>query len=82
MSKYIFLVLYVADILLTTNYMTYRLRQKRYCLAIFYMKDLRETSYVLGIQILRDRPSGILRLSQQTYIEGILKKVQYAIMFF
>ena len=38
------------------------------------MKDLGEVSYVLGIQILRDRPSGILRLSQQTYIECILKR--------
>ena len=36
------------------------------------MKDLGEASYVLGIQILRDRPSGILRLSQQRYIEHIL----------
>ena len=38
------------------------------------MKDLREASYVLGIQILRDRPSGIIRLSQQTYNERILKR--------
>ena len=37
------------------------------------MKGLGVASYVLGIQILRDRPSGILRLSQQTYIERILK---------
>ena len=38
------------------------------------MKDLGEASYVLGIQILRDKPSGIMRLSQQRYIECILKK--------
>ena len=38
------------------------------------MKDLGEASYVLGIQILRDKPSGILRLSQQTSIERILKR--------
>ena len=38
------------------------------------MKDLGEASYVLGIQILCDIPSGVLRLSQQTYIELILKK--------
>ena len=38
------------------------------------MKDLGEASYVLGIQILRDRPSGILKLSQQTYIERIRKR--------
>ena len=38
------------------------------------MKDLEEASYVLGIQILRDRPSGMLRLSQQAYIKHILKR--------
>ena len=38
------------------------------------MKDLGKASYVLGIQILHDRPSGILRLSQHTYIERNPKK--------
>ena len=38
------------------------------------IKDIGEASCVLGIQILHDRPSGILRLSQQTFIEHILKK--------
>ena len=38
------------------------------------MKDLEEASYVLGIQILHDRPSDIMRLSQQMYIECILKR--------
>ena len=37
------------------------------------MKDLGEASYVLGIQILRDRPSGNMILFQQTYSERILK---------
>ena len=38
------------------------------------MKDLGEASYVLGIQILHDRSSGIMKLSPQTYIEPILKR--------
>ena len=38
------------------------------------MKNLEEASYVLGIQILRDKSSDIMRLSQQTYIEIILKR--------
>ena len=29
----------------------------------FDMKDLDETSYVLGIKILRDRDNGVLKLS-------------------
>ena len=40
----------------------------------FDMKDFGEASYVLGIQVLRDKPSGIMGLSQQTYIERILKR--------
>ncbi|RVW40204.1 Retrovirus-related Pol polyprotein from transposon TNT 1-94 [Vitis vinifera] len=40
----------------------------------FDMKDLGETSYVLGIKILRDRANGVLKLSQRTYIEKILKR--------
>ena len=50
------------------------LRQIIYCLSIFDMKDLGETYYVLSKQILRNRPSGIIRLFQQTYIERILKR--------
>ena len=38
------------------------------------MKDLREAFYVLGIQILRDRPSGIMRSSQKTYTKRVLKR--------
>ena len=38
------------------------------------MKDLGKASYVLGIQIFLDKPSGILTLSQHTYIERILKR--------
>ena len=72
-SKYIFLVYMLMIFCLQPMILTYWLRQSRYCLAISYMKDLGETSYVLGIQILCDRPSGILRLSQQAYIECILK---------
>ena len=40
----------------------------------FDMKDLSETSYVLGIKILRDRANRVLKLSQITYIEKILKR--------
>ncbi|KAL6331937.1 hypothetical protein AAG906_020287 [Vitis piasezkii] len=40
----------------------------------FDMKDLVETSYVLGIKILCDRANGVLKLSQRTYIEKILKR--------
>ena len=40
----------------------------------FEMKDLGDASFVLGIQIHRDRSRGILGLSQKSYIEKILKR--------
>ena len=70
--KYIFLVLYV-DILLAANDIDMLVETKKFLFSHFDMKDLGEASYVFGIQILRNRPSGILKLSQQTYIECILK---------
>ena len=62
-SKYIFLVLYVDDILLLANDIDMLLKTKQLLFSHFDMKDLGEASYVLGIQILCDRPSSILRLS-------------------
>ena len=38
------------------------------------MKDLGETSFVLGIKILRDHSQGILRLSQESYIDKVLDR--------
>ena len=38
------------------------------------MKDLREASYILGIQIHRNKSKRILGLSQSQYIDIIIKK--------
>ena len=38
------------------------------------MKDLGETSYILGIKIYRDRSKRMLGLSQSWYIDLILKR--------
>ena len=38
------------------------------------MKDLGETNYVFDIKILHDRATRMLKLSQRTYIEKILKR--------
>ena len=73
-SKYILLVLYVDDILLPSNDTNLLVETKQLLFSHFYMKDLGEASYVLGIQILCDKPNDILRLSQQLYIELILKR--------
>ena len=38
------------------------------------MKDMGETSYVIGIKIHRDRSRGILGPSQETYINKVLER--------
>ena len=68
-EKFIFLVLYVDDILLASSEVSLLLETKK-----FDMKDLSEASFVLGIEIHRDRTKGVLGLSQKAYIEKILKK--------
>ncbi|RDY14604.1 hypothetical protein CR513_00311, partial [Mucuna pruriens] len=73
-SKYIFLVLYVDDILLVISEIGSLRETKRFLTKNFEMKDLGEASFVLGIQILRDRSQGILRLSQENYINKVLDR--------
>jgi hypothetical protein len=75
-GKYIFLVLYVDDILLASNDMSLLQETKRFLSSKFEMKDLGEASYVLGIEIHRDRRKGVLGLSQKAYIERVLEKFQ------
>jgi hypothetical protein len=40
----------------------------------FDIKDMGEASYVLGIEIHRDRHKGVLGLSHKSYIENVLKR--------
>ncbi|KAK0608854.1 hypothetical protein LWI29_037022 [Acer saccharum] len=47
---------------------------KRFLSKNFEMKDLGDASFVLGIQIQRDRSRDILGLSQRSYIDKVLKR--------
>ena len=73
-SNFIFLILYVDDILLASSDKNMLMETKRFLSSKFDMKDLDEATYVLGIEIHRDRSRGILGLSQRAYIEKVLKK--------
>ena len=73
-SKICFLVLYVDDILLATNDKDLLHEVKQFLSKNFDMKDMGEASYVIGIKIHRDRPRGILGLSQETYIDKLLER--------
>ncbi|KAJ9555756.1 hypothetical protein OSB04_010370 [Centaurea solstitialis] len=44
----------------------------------FEMKDMGEASYVIGIEISRDRSRGLLGLSQKAYIERVLERFAMA----
>ncbi|RDY09632.1 hypothetical protein CR513_05973, partial [Mucuna pruriens] len=73
-SKYIFLVLYVNDILLVNSDTCLLHETKRFLTKNFEMKDLWEASFVLVILILRDHSQGILRLSQENYISKVFDR--------
>jgi hypothetical protein len=64
----------VDDILLTSSDVSLLLETKKFLSSKFDMKDLGEASFVLGIEIHRDRSKRVLGLSQKAYIEKILKK--------
>ena len=72
-GKLIILVLYVDDILLACNDKNMLHETKNFLSSNFDMKDLGDASYVLVIEIHRDRAQGVLGLSQKIYIEKILK---------
>ena len=73
-SKFIFLVLYVDDILLASSDIGLLHDTKRFLVKNFKMKDLEVASFVLGIQIHRDRSRSVLGLSQKSYIERMLSR--------
>ena len=70
----VFLVLYVDDILLIGNNVKKLSDVKNWLSTQFQMKDLGEASYVLGIQIIRDRKNRLLALSQAAYIDKVLER--------
>ena len=54
-SKFIILILYIDDILLATNDLGLLHETKKFLSENFEMKDMGEASYVIGIEIFRDR---------------------------
>jgi hypothetical protein len=73
-SKFIFLILYVDDILLANSDLGLLHETKRFLSMNFEMKDMGEASYVIGIEIFRDRSRRLLGLSQKAYIERVLER--------
>ena len=73
-SVVVFLVLYVDDILLIGNDVS-TLQSVKFWLSMnFSMKDLREETYILGINIYRDKSKRLLGHSQSIYIDKMTKR--------
>ena len=70
----VLLVLFVDDILLIGNNLKKLSDVNNWLSTQFQMKDLGEESYVLGIQIIRDRKNKFLALSQAAYIDKVLER--------
>jgi len=68
----------VDDILLASSDVNLLLETKKFLSSKFDMKDLGEASFVLGIEIYRDRENEVLGLSQKAYLEKSSKEIQYA----
>jgi hypothetical protein len=73
-GKLVILVLYVDDILLASNDKNTLHETKNFLSSHFDMKDRNEASYVLGIEIHRNRAQRVLGLSQKAYIDKMLKR--------
>ncbi|GJV42317.1 retrotransposon protein, putative, ty1-copia subclass [Tanacetum coccineum] len=73
-SVVVFLVLYVDDILLIGNDIPTLQSVKDWLRKCFAMKDLGDATYILGIKIYRDRSKRLIGLSQDTYLDKILKR--------
>jgi len=69
-EKFIFLILYVDDILLASSDVSLLVETKKFLSSNFDMKDLGEVSFVLGIEIHRDRRNEVFRI----IAENILRK--------
>ena len=70
-------MLYVDDILLIRNDIGLLSDVKKWLVEKFQMKYLGQTSYVLGIQIIRDRKNRLLELSQASYIDKVLARFSF-----
>ncbi|GJV69575.1 retrotransposon protein, putative, ty1-copia subclass [Tanacetum coccineum] len=73
-SNLIFLILYVDDIILMGNHIPSLQEVKDYLGKCFSMKDLGEAAFILGIKIYRDRSRRLIGLSQNAYLDKILKR--------
>ncbi|CAA7029216.1 unnamed protein product [Microthlaspi erraticum] len=72
-ENYIYLLLYVDDMLLAARDMSDIVNLKKQLSSTFEMKDLGAARRILGMEIIRDRVNGTLRLSQSSYLKKVIE---------
>ncbi|GKB28945.1 retrotransposon protein, putative, ty1-copia subclass [Tanacetum coccineum] len=73
-SNVTFLILYVDDIIIMGNHIPSLQSVKNFFGKCFSMKDLGEATFILGIKIYRDGSKRLIELSQNAYMNKILKR--------
>ena len=73
-GEYIYLLLYVDDMLITSKSRSAIDTLKKDLSSEFEMKDLGEAKKVLGMEITRDRRSGRVSLTQKGYLQKVLQR--------
>ncbi|GJR24681.1 retrotransposon protein, putative, ty1-copia subclass [Tanacetum coccineum] len=73
-SNVTFLILYVDDIIIMGNHIPSLQSVKDYFGKCFAMKDLGKAAFILGIKIYKDRSKRLIGLSQNAYMDKILKR--------
>ena len=76
------IILYVDDLLIAGNRQKEIRRVKRELMKGFKMKDLGDVKEFLGIEIIRNRVSRTLRLTQGTYICGEMLRYRSMVKLF
>ncbi|MDV3181238.1 MAG: reverse transcriptase domain-containing protein, partial [Candidatus Phytoplasma australasiaticum] len=73
-GSFIYLLLYVDDMLITSRNMSLIAKLKAQLSSEFEMKELGAAQKILGMEIWRDRHAGKLFLSQKKYVEKVLNR--------
>ena len=73
-GSFIYLLLYVDDMLIAAKNMSDIEELKKQLNRVFEMKDLGAAKKILGMEIERDRNGGKLYLTQKSYIEKVLER--------
>ena len=73
-GSFIYLVLYVVDMLITSRNLKEICRLKAQLSKEFEMKDLGEAKKILGMEIARDKQRATLCLTQKQYLKKVLQR--------